>query len=147
MKNIVKLLAVLTIFMLFTNVSNAQCKTFTKKNCLTVLEPYVFDGQLNTAILTEGDVAELLLTLYGGQNYRILVCGQDVLGKIEFNLYDTNRNLIYSNKDHDYINYWDFKSNSTQQLIVQVVIPKNDEVDDMMNNGCVSILKGFKEED
>ena len=126
--------------------SNAQCKSFTKKNCLDALDPYVFDGQLNSAILTEGDVAELLLTLYGGQSYRILICGQDILGQIEFNLYDTNRNLIYSNKDHDFVNHWDFKSNSTQQLIVQVIIPKQESSDDMLHNGCVSILKGFKED-
>lgn len=146
MKNILKPLVVLMLILGFAITSNAQCKTFTKRSCLDVLDPYVFDGQLNTAILTEGDVAELLLTLYGGQSYRILICGQEVLGDIEFNLYDTNRNLIYSNKDHDYVDHWDFKSNSTQQLIVQVIIPKTESADDMLHNGCVSILKGFKEE-
>lgn len=105
----------------------------------------MYDGQLNSAILTEGDVAELLLTLYGGQDYRILVCGQEILGNIEFNLYDTNRNLIFSNKDHDFTTHWDFTSNSTQQLIVQVVVPKQESNSEMLHNGCVSILKGFKE--
>lgn len=145
MKKIIRSFILLTVLTSISVFADAQCKSFTKNHCLTDLEPYVYDGQLNSAILTEGDVAELLLTLYGGQDYRILVCGQDVLGKIEFNLFDTNRNLIFSNKDHDYVKSWDFKSNSTQQLIVQVIVPKQESNVDMLHNGCVSILKGFKE--
>ncbi|MFH2143574.1 MAG: hypothetical protein ABIJ97_14200 [Bacteroidota bacterium] len=145
MKNIFRSVVLLLVFVGISFFADAQCKSFTKKNCLTDIEPYVYDGQLNSAILTEGDVAELILTLYGGQDYRILVCGQDVLGDIEFNLFDTNRNLIFSNKDHDFVKSWDFKSNSTQQLIVQVIVPKQESNIDMLHNGCVSILKGFKE--
>ncbi|MFH2096848.1 MAG: hypothetical protein ABIJ16_14155 [Bacteroidota bacterium] len=145
MKPLFRTFAVISVLLIIPLIGQSQCKTFTKNNCLQDLEPYVYDGQLNSAILTEGDVAELLLTLYGGQDYRILVCGQEILGSIEFNLYDTNRNLIFSNKDHDYTTHWDFTSNSTQQLIVQVVVPKQESNSEMLHNGCVSILKGFKE--
>lgn len=145
MKNFIKLFIVLTLLLSFSTVASSQCKSFVKKNCLVDLEPYVYDGQLNSAILTEGDIAELLLTLYADQDYRILVCGQEILGDIEFNLFDTNRNLIFSNKDHEFTNNWDFKSNATQQLIVQVIIPKQDTNNNMLHNGCIAILKGFKE--
>lgn len=145
MKSFLNKFLLLAVFLGLSFYGQSQCKSFTKKQCLPDLEPYVYDGQLNTAILTEGDVAELLLTLYGGQDYRILVCCQGILGDVEFNLYDTNRNLIFSNKNHNYINNWDFTSNSTQQLIVQVVIPKQDKKTELLHNGCVSILKGFKE--
>lgn len=145
MKNFIKVFIVLSLLFSVSFTVSSQCKNFVKKHCLADLDPFVYDGQLNSAILTEGDIAELLLTLYADQDYRILVCGQEILGKIEFSLFDTNRNLIFSNKDHDYITRWDFKSNTTQQLIVQVIIPKQESNNEMLHNGCIAILKGFKE--
>ncbi len=145
MRNIIKVIIVLSLLLSISSIASSQCKNFVKKHCLADLEPFVYDGQLNSAILTEGDIAELLLTLYAGQDYRILVCGQEILGDIEFNLFDTNRNLIFSNKDHDFTTNWDFKSNSTQQLIVQVIVPKQESSSSMLHNGCIAILKGFKE--
>ncbi|RLD49549.1 MAG: hypothetical protein DRI94_11025, partial [Bacteroidetes bacterium] len=120
-------------------------KRFVKNKCLPVLKPFVYNGQLNSANLAEGDIAELLLTFCGGQNYRILICSPEVLGNVEFKLFDTNKNLIFSNKDHDYINYWDFTSNTTQQLVVRVKVPKQEDSGDIKQSGYVSILVGFKE--
>ncbi len=145
MRNIIKVIIVLSLLLSISSTASSQCKNFVKKHCLVDLDPFVYDGQLNSAILTEGDIAELLLTLYADQDYRILVCGQEILGDIEFNLFDTNRNLIFSNKDHDFTTNWDFKSNSTQQLIVQVIVPKQESTSNMLHNGCIAILKGFKE--
>lgn len=140
--NIILLVAVFSALPLF---GFSQCKGFTKKQCLPVLEPYLYNGQLNNAILNEGDVAELLLTFYGGQDYRLLVCSQEMLGNVEFKLYDTERNEIFSNKEHEMVNVWDFNANSTQQLIVQVRVPAPEIKTDIVNSGCVSILVGFKE--
>jgi len=136
----IALLMVVLPFML-----NAQCKGFTKKECIPDLKPYVYNGQLNSAVLNEGDVAELLLTFYSGQDYRILICGQPILGNLEFRLLDTDRNVIFYNKDHDFVKFWDFKSNSTQQLIVQVRVPVGESRSEIVQSGCVSILVGFKE--
>ena len=125
--------------------SQAQCKSFTKKTCLPHLEPYVYNGQLNSAVLSEGDVAELLLTFYGGQDYRINICSHETLGKIQFQVYDTDKNLLFDNTNNELTNSWDFKSNSTQQLIVRVTVPEEKNRSGMVQNGCVSILVGFKE--
>jgi hypothetical protein len=145
MKTVVKRGLLMALILGIPVLVNAQCKGFTKKECLPGLKPYVYNGQLNSAVLNEGDVAELLLTFYGGQDYRIYVCSQEMLGNIEFKLLDTDRNPIFFNKDHDYVKYWDFKSNSTQQLIVQVRVPQGLSKTDIVQSGCVSILVGFKE--
>ncbi len=137
-----KLLILLILTISFSGVYSQ--KRFVRNKCLPVLKPYVYNGQLNSANLAEGDIAELLLTFYAGQDYRILVCSQEVLGNVEFKLFDTNKNLIFSNKDHDYINYWDFTSNTTQQLIVRVKVPKQED-SEIKQSGYVSILVGFKE--
>lgn len=125
--------------------SKAQCKSFTKKTCLPELEPYIYNGQLNSAVLSEGDVAELLLTFYGGQDYRIYICGHEVLKNIQFEVFDTEKNLLFNNAKNDFATSWDFKSNSTQQLIVRVSVPQEENRSGMVQSGCVSILVGFKE--
>ena len=124
--------------------SQAQCKSFTKKTCLPNLEPYVYNGQLNSAVLSEGDVAELLLTFYGGQEYRINVCSHELLGKVQFQIFDTEKNLLYDNSKYEFTKFWDFKSVDTQQLIVRVTVPKEENRSGIVQSGCISILVGFK---
>ncbi len=141
MKNLLLILGILLI----SFESFSQCKGFTKKECVPLLKPFTYNGQLNMAVLNAGDVAELIVTFYKGQDYRLLVCSQDNLGKVEFRLLDSQRNVIFNNKDHDMVNYWDFHSNATQQLIIQVIVPSVEEDVAVTPTGCVSILIGFKE--
>ncbi len=143
MKRILQVVLLITI--IFSVNSVYAQKKFVKNHCLPVLAPFVYNGQLNTATLSEGEVAELVLTFYSGQDYRVLVCAQEVLDSVEFKLFDTNENLIFSNADHDFINYWDFTSNSTQQLVVRVIVPKQEIKSEIIQSGYVSILVGFKE--
>lgn len=123
----------------------SQCKGFTKKECVPLIKPFTYNGQLNMAVLNPGDVAELVITFYKGQDYRLFICSQDNLGKVEFKLLDSDRNTLFYNKDHDFVNHWDFHSNATQQLIVQVRVPQVEEEVAVTASGCVSILIGFKE--
>ena len=134
-----------TISLLSFNQANAQCKRFTKKNCLPKLDPYIYNGQLNSATLAQGDIAELNLTFYPDQDYRIFVCSDPILGNVHFKLYDKDKNLIYDNETTDYLPYWDFSTNQSMELILRVMIPEKSESDLDVKEGCVSILIGFKE--
>jgi len=134
-----------TLFILGTSfTASAQCKSFTKKNCLPELAPYIYNGQLNSAVLTQGDAAELMLTFYPDQDYRIFVCHDEALGNVEFELFDANKHLLFSNKDNNYQDHWDFTTNATMQIIVRVVIPEKPNNQISVKSGCVSILVGFK---
>jgi hypothetical protein len=130
------------IFGLQTNIFG-QCKSFTKQVCKPKLSPYIYNGQVNSAILKEGDVAELMMTFYSGQDYRIVVCGEETLKNITFILKDMNGNEIFTNADHNMTDHWDFHAKVTQQLTVEVSIPVLDNNTD--DSGCVSILVGFKD--
>ena len=143
MKNIFASFILLVLFVGFSFNSFSQCKGFTKKTCMPKLNPYIYNGQLNSALLNEGDIAELMLTFFGNQDYRLVICSQEELGQVEFSLLDKDRNVIFSNKDHDYIDHWDFSSNTTQQLIVEVSIPESNTDGSTILSGCVSILVGF----
>ncbi|HIE16150.1 MAG TPA: hypothetical protein EYP69_04410 [Bacteroidales bacterium] len=146
MRRILFFFSLVTIFFSASvETTYAQCKSFTKKHCIDKLSPFVYNGQLNKAILSQGDVADLMLTFYPDQDYRIFVCAEEALGNVEFRLYDSNKKLIYNNKTNDYLPFWDFSSTETMQLLLRVIIPEKEENQIATKSGCVSILIGFKE--
>ncbi len=138
----------LMLVMLNYNDSLAQCKSFTKKRCLPYLNPYIHNGQLNSATLMAGEKAELFMTFYSGQEYRLSVCAQPVFENVVFRVLDKNRKQLYNSADHKSDN-WDFYMSTTQQLFVEVSIPtsanKTKMVAEMIESGCVAVLVGFKQ--
>ena len=144
----VLLFSILTAGIILGNITQtqAQCKKFTKKVCLPTLSPYTYNGQLNSAILAEGDVAELLLTFHKGHKYRVSVCNEEMIGEVQFKIFDTKKNLIFDKPQHSDQSYWDFISKSTQQLIIQITVPEELPKDEINKDGCVTILVGFLEE-
>ena len=124
---------------------NAQCKGFAKKICKVELEPYIHDGNFHAAVLTEGEEAELYKTFYSDTDYRIAICGSDALPNVEFRVIDANKNVLYSNKEHNFSRTWDFRLQSSQQLKILVkVYPSGKNADEVVS-GCVAIMFGFKE--
>ncbi len=146
MKKILFTLFTISILLGSTYQAQAQCKKFTKKVCLPSLHPYTYNGQLNSAILGEGDVAELLLTFHKDYKYRVSVCNQEMIGDVQFKIFDTKKTLIFDKAKNTDKAYWDFISKSTQQLIIQVTVPKEVPKNTVLKTGCVTILVGFLEE-
>ncbi|HCA83499.1 MAG TPA: hypothetical protein DEP18_06900, partial [Flavobacteriales bacterium] len=120
--------------------ADAQCKSYVKRNCRPGLTPYLHNGQVNNAILVPGDKAELLLTFFAGQEYRLMICSMPVLGAVSFRVLDSDRNPIYESKKNPSQNYFDFKVASTQQLIVEINVPEAKPNNDIVPEGCVSVL-------
>ena len=146
MTNLLRLVVV--IMMLTPFLADAQCRSHAKRKCRPDLDPYVHSGQLSTAMVFPGDDAELILTFTSGQSYRVLICSEEILGEVEYKIRDTDRNIIYdSEKDPKAKNYFDFKVAATQQLIVEVNVPAQEEevTHDISLRGCLSVLTGFKE--
>jgi len=146
MKKILFTLLTVSLLLGSTFQAQAQCKKFTKKVCLPTLQPYTYNGQLNSAILGEGDVAELLLTFHKDYKYRISVCSQEMIGDLQFKIFDTKKNLIFDKAKNTDKSYWDFLAKSTQQLIIQVTVPEEVPKNAVLKTGCVTILVGFLEE-
>ena len=127
---------------------NAQCKGFTKKRCLPSLSPYIHNGQLTSAVLKPGDAADIDLTFNAGKEYKILVCSQDQIGDVQFKILDQSRKVLYESKPGEINPSWSFKVENTQQLIVQLKVPKMEKSNqqaDLIPNGCVALLVGFKQ--
>lgn len=131
--------------LLFAGAAAGQCKTFAKNSCMPKILPYIHNGQLNTTTLMAGEHAELQMTFYSGQEYRLMVCSQAVLGQVSFRILDINRKELYNSKNDNYAASWDFKVAATQQLYIEIEVPASDSPNQIVPSGCVSILVGFKQ--
>ncbi len=137
---------ILPILLILPLMSSAQCRSFTKKKCLPELEGYAQNDNFNSAVLIPGDEAELLLTFYAGKEYRLLVCAHPVLGKVEFEVLDTDDEVIYNSDDEvENEHLFDFKVAATQQLIVRIRVPEAESPSTLIHEGCVSVMIGSKE--
>lgn len=139
-------LSFLMAFFFHASLTQAQCKAFAKETCLPLMAPFTHNGQLNSVTLTAGHSVQLEMTFYKGQNYRILVCAQEVLGKVTFKVFDADKNLVYSSKEKAGADYWDFNLKSTQQLFIEVAaaLPPGTS-NNNPPSGCVTLLVGFEE--
>lgn len=146
MKKLYQAIIILTVLTTIPFISNAQCKSFAKKVCKVELAPYIHDGNYNAAILTEGEDAELYKTFYAGQNYRIYICSTETLPDIEFQVLDVNRNVLYDNRKKNYSKVWDFKLESSQQLIISLRVKNSESESEELVSGCVAIMFGIKED-
>lgn len=121
--------------------ANAQCRTFTKKNCLPTLDGYVQNENYNSAVLIPGDEAELELTFLAGIDYRVAVCAHPVLGAVEFEVLDEQNIRVWSNTDG--ADHLDLRVENAQRLKFKVRVPDTDAA--ILHEGCVSILLGSKD--
>lgn len=134
---------ILPLVLLMPIASDAQCRAFTKNQCLPLLEGYVQNDNYNSAMLVPGDEAELLMTFYGGKEYRLVVCAHPILGSVDYEITDTSGESIYKGNSAANSSF-DFKMTNTQQLIVKLAVPlQNSTVSS--HEGCVSVMAGSKE--
>ena len=116
----------------------AQCEMYAKK-CNPLLRPYKSDGQFHRALLTEGETAEFIATFHAGNTYRIVGCTGPHSDTLVYRLLDANYNIIFSNDDYDFPNYWDFKFNATDRYYIQA------ELIEGAGSGCAVVLIGFSD--
>jgi hypothetical protein len=77
---------------------NAQCRSFAKNKCMPAMAPYKFNQTFNAAQLAPGEEAEVELTFYSGQEYRLLVCAHPILGAVNWKLADAAGTTLFESK-------------------------------------------------
>jgi len=119
--------------------ANAQDNSTT--NCVNLLnEGYVSDGQEYIAKLAENNVAKFYCTFYGGSQYRIIACSDITKYPLILSIYDTEKNLLFCNKEYEYTPYWNFRFTSTIDCIVEIEFDTEKWLKEE-----VKLLIGFKE--
>ena len=75
--------------------ADAQCRSFAKNKCMPQLEPYKFNETFNAAQLSPGEEAEVNITFYSGQEYRLIVCAHPILGDVNWKLVDAGNRIVF----------------------------------------------------
>ncbi|BAX78560.1 hypothetical protein [Labilibaculum antarcticum] len=138
------LLSTLFVFVVSIQVGTSQCRDFAKTNCKPKLENYVHDGNYNGVFLNQQEEVELHKAFFTGQEYRIVVGGEEHMPKIHFKITDSDQNLIFDNEESNYIDHFDFELDEAKTLVISLDFIKEEPTGLKLESGCVSILFGMK---
>lgn len=122
----------------------AQCNGFVKRE-INLLSPFVYNGRTNTATLMPGDHSELSLTFYSGNTYRIVMKSAEMPGNVSFTIKDANGKYLFKSTNAEPADYYDFTSESTQQLTIDMMVKENNLLADNATSQCVVVVVGQKE--
>ncbi|MGE0088088.1 MAG: hypothetical protein AB7S50_01275 [Bacteroidales bacterium] len=130
------------VFTMLGSISNALAQNNSVSNCSNLVntDGYVSDGQEYLIKLDENNRARFKATFYGGSYYRIVGCTNISSSKMILTVYDTDKNILFCNKDYDYLPYWNFKFTSTVDCIIEFEFDR-----DIAIKEEVLLLIGFKE--
>lgn len=126
----------------FSSLLYSQCDTIASLCSKHIISSFVSDGQqYRSLLLNSEEYAEFKSTFFGETTYRIAACSGKSDGNLIFNIYDQERHLLFSNKNHKNAPYWDFKIKSTIEAIIEARLDLNKNT----GSGCAVILIGFKQ--
>ncbi|MBN8702542.1 MAG: hypothetical protein J0M08_05730 [Bacteroidetes bacterium] len=138
-----KFIFTVLVVALFSIAGYSQCQTFSRQKCYPKLKPYIANDQLYSTTMLNDTKIEVPMTFYYGDEYRMVICAEEQLGKIELNLKDMNNNVIYTTKSYGTI-MWDFNVDVTQDLTIEIKTQEGSKEETLDKSGCVTILVGFK---
>lgn len=134
-----------TIFfflLLLSGFGIAQCDSIASRCIKHIGVNYISDGQQYRALLLNPEeTAEFRTTMFSETIYRFAACSGTSDGNLIFSVYDQDRNLIFTNKNHKNAPYWDFKVKSTFDAIIEGRL----DPDRNPGSGCAVLLIGFKQ--
>jgi len=131
-------IALVFAILLAMNNLAAQTRSFVQQKCMTDLKPFTFNGKYNKVDLNADNSAEVLVSFNSNNDYRIYICAEEGVGNVNFKLVDSKNVVLYDNKDHSYTIQWDFTTESTQLIKLEVRLVAGSA------GGSVTILVGFK---
>lgn len=100
---------------------------------------FISDGQVYRAFLDEDQTAEFGVTFYGNSTYRIASSAGNEDNFVIFEIYDKDRNLLFSNYEHANAPFWDFEIENTIDCTIEVRLDLNKKL-----SGCIRMMIGFE---
>lgn len=135
-----RLLIPILLTVLCPAIGRAQAEQLENMCSLYFPPEYVSDGQEYIAPLKPDQKIEFRTTFFGDNTYRIVGCTNIRKGKLIFSVFDTDKNLLFSNESYDYTPFWDLKFTSTITCIIQVDVKSS-----KFTPGYAMLLIGYKQ--
>ncbi|CAN5836355.1 hypothetical protein BH11BAC7_BH11BAC7_05050 [soil metagenome] len=132
--------------MAFNTSAFAQLDSTTRLATKYIASPFVSNGQSYRAMILTGQNAEFQTTFFSGTTYRVAAASGSSEGNLNFSIYAYDpatgqRDLIFSSAQHNNAPYWDFKVNSTVEVVIEASLnPASGKA-----SGFAVIAVGFKQ--
>lgn len=140
MRKFILILAFSTTLLLTFAVNAAAQIEQLQHICSLYFSPeFISDGQQYFAPLKPDQKTEFRTTFFQDNTYRIIACSNVRKGDVIFSVYDTEKNLLFTNSSYEFTPYWDFRFSSTITCIIQVDVKSV-----KFNPGFVMLLIGYK---
>lgn len=125
--------------------AQAQCSDKTiKRLCKEGLGTYIFESAAFkplTAFGAKKNVVEAAFSVYSQESYRVLNLCQGFSDVVEFAIYDTDHNLLFSNKSDKSVKFYDFVAQKSGDFSIEFKIPAADL---KSTSCCVAFAIGYK---
>ena len=139
--SLMKIRKILTIFIFCFAISTlgiAQCRSIVKVGIQKLL-PYTHNGQINNVTIKDGKPSEIHLSFYKGLYYKLQICSEKSVGKVNFRVLDESNTEVYNSATSgENADFWNFFSNSSQDLVIEL------KPEETTKGGCVAVLVGMQ---
>ncbi|MDD3567780.1 MAG: hypothetical protein PHT92_05200 [Bacteroidales bacterium] len=129
----------LALLIMLSSSTSAQLNQLQHICSLYFSPEYIADGQEYLAQLKPDQKVEFRTTFFGDNTYRIVACTNLKRSDVIFSVFDTEKNLLFTNANYNNSPYWDFRFTSTVTCIIQV-----DVQNQKFTPGYVMLLIGYK---
>jgi hypothetical protein len=123
---------------------SAQCSDkVIKKLCKEGLGSYIFESAAFkplSAFSAKKNVVEAAFSVYSQESYRVLNLCQGFSDVVEFSIYDTDHNLLFSNKSDKSVRFYDFVAQKSGDFTIEFKIPGADL---KSTSSCVAFAIGY----
>src|SRR3989304_6197685 len=120
--SLMKIRKILTMFIFCFAISTlgiAQCRSIVKVGIQKLL-PYTHNGQINNVTIKDGKPSEIHLSFYKGLYYKLQICSEKSVGKVNFRVLDESNTEVYNSATSgENADFWNFFSNSSQDLVIE----------------------------
>ncbi len=129
----------------FAQTASAQCSDKTiKRLCKEGLGSYIFESAAFKPLSAFGakkNLVEAAFSVYSQENYRVINLCQGFSDNLEFAVYDTDHNLLFSNKTDKSVKFYDFVAQKSGDFTIEFKVPPADA---KAGNSCVAFAIGYK---
>jgi len=144
MKKPFQLLLILLLMFIPVLTYAQDCTDYHQYHCLYADYSFFYSKQSKSSLFKPGQVSELKVVAYGGEDYYVAVCAHRKFGDVHFRIIEDNsaRKVIYDNATDNYSESIIFSNDMTRNLIIEVSVPENDAGSN--ERRCVGVVIQFR---